>query len=77
MNDFIKDELLQLLEWAEIYTEFGFSWTKELEMPLIEKIQSMIDDYPIDFLNSNEIAASHLKEAAPLISHAMCLLRTK
>lgn len=45
MNDFTKDELEKLLSWADVYTEFGRSWTTKLQMPLIDKIQSMIDNY--------------------------------
>jgi hypothetical protein len=45
MNDFTKEELEQLISWGEIYTEFGQSWIDALNRPLIEKIQSMIDNY--------------------------------
>lgn len=45
MNDFTKEELEKLLSWADVYTEFGRSWATKLQMPLIDKIQSMIDNY--------------------------------
>ena len=45
MNDFAKEELEQLLSWADVYTELGRSWTTKLQMPLINKIQTMIDNY--------------------------------
>lgn len=45
MNDFTKEELENLLNWGEAYTEFGSSWTDKTQRPLIDKIQSMIDNY--------------------------------
>jgi hypothetical protein len=45
MNDFTKEELEDLLVWSDIYTEFRTCWTTKFHMPLINKIQSMIDNY--------------------------------
>lgn len=45
MNDFTKEELEDLHCWGEVYTEFGQSWTYPLLKPLMDKIQSMIDNY--------------------------------
>lgn len=45
MNDFTKDELEDLISWADVYTEFGRSWTDKVHRPLIDKIQCMIDNY--------------------------------
>jgi hypothetical protein len=45
MNDFTKEELKKILSWADMYTEFGTSWVTKAQMPLIDKIQSMIDNY--------------------------------
>jgi hypothetical protein len=45
MNDFTKEELEDIINWAEAYTEFGASWTFDCHKPLIDKIQFMIDHY--------------------------------
>lgn len=45
MNDFTKEELESMANWGEVYTEFGQDWTDKLHRPLIDKIQSMIDNY--------------------------------
>jgi hypothetical protein len=45
VKDFTKDELEDILNWADVYIEFGTSWTFEDNKPLIDKIQSMIDNY--------------------------------
>jgi hypothetical protein len=45
MNDFTKEELESILNWGEVYTEFGHSWTYKIHKPLMEKIQSMINNY--------------------------------
>ncbi len=45
MNDFTKEELKDIINWGDVYTEFGNSWTNKVHRPLIEKIQSMIDKY--------------------------------
>lgn len=45
MNDFTREELENFVSWGEVYTEFGNSWTDKIHRPLIDKIQSMIDNY--------------------------------
>jgi len=45
MTDFTKYELENLLSWGNVYTDFGTSWTFLFHEPLLEKIQSMIDNY--------------------------------
>ena len=45
MNDFTKDELESIKSWGEVYTEFGNSWTDKINRALIDKIQSLIDNY--------------------------------
>ena len=45
MNEFTKEELEDLLIWGEVYTDFGNSWTDKIQRPLLDKIQSMIDNY--------------------------------
>lgn len=45
MNDFTKEELEDMINWGEIYTEFGNSWCDKIHRPLINKIQSVIDNY--------------------------------
>lgn len=45
MNDFTKEELEDFITWGEVYTEFGNSWTNHIHRPLIDKIQTMIDNY--------------------------------
>jgi len=50
MNDFTKEELEDLVSWGNVYTEFGHSWTDRMHRPLIEKLQSLIDNY----CNQNE-----------------------
>lgn len=46
MNDFTKKELKLIIGWAEVYTEFGHSWTYRLNKPLMEKIAVMINSHP-------------------------------
>lgn len=45
MNDFTKDELQDMINWGEVYTEFGNSWTDKMHRPIINKLQSLIDNY--------------------------------
>lgn len=45
MNDFTKEELESILNWGDCYCEFGSSWTYKCHKPLMDKIQSMIDNY--------------------------------
>jgi hypothetical protein len=45
MTNFTKEELESILNWGEVYTEFGNSWVDKSERPLINKIQDMIDTY--------------------------------
>lgn len=45
MNDFTKEELEDILSWGDVYNEFGQSFAYELNKPLLDKIQSMIDNY--------------------------------
>lgn len=45
MNDFTKEELKSILDWANVYCESGGSWSYEVHKPLIIKIMSMIDNY--------------------------------
>ena len=45
MNDFTKKELQDMINWGEVYTEFGNSRTNYAHRPLIDKIKSMIDNY--------------------------------
>jgi hypothetical protein len=48
MNDFTKEELesmVSMVSRGEVYTEFGSSWTTKANKPIIEKLQSMIDNY--------------------------------
>jgi hypothetical protein len=45
MNDFTKEELEDILNWADVYTEAGACWTYRLHEQLIKKIQSMIENY--------------------------------
>ncbi len=45
MNDFTKEELESIANWGNVYTEFGCSWSDKIERPLINKVQSMIDNY--------------------------------
>jgi len=52
MNDFTKEELEDFINWGEVYTEFGCSWAAAVHRPLIDKVQSMIDNYKED--ESNE-----------------------
>jgi len=55
MNDFTKKELEKLLSWGDVYGEFGHSWTYSSIKPLMDKLQSMIDNYcDHDFKTSNE-----------------------
>lgn len=45
MNDFTKEELESMLNWGDVYSEFGQSWTYKIMKPLMDKIQSKIDNY--------------------------------
>jgi hypothetical protein len=45
MNNFTKEELESILNWGDVYCEFGASWSYKVHKPLIDKIQSMIDSY--------------------------------
>jgi hypothetical protein len=45
MNDFMKEELEDILSFANVYTVFGSCWTSSVHEKLIKKIQSMIDNY--------------------------------
>lgn len=45
MNDLTKEELESILDWADVYCEFGTSYVYGIHKPLIDKIQSMIDKY--------------------------------
>ncbi len=45
INDFTKEELETILNWAEVYGDFGQSWVAIQLKPLMDKIQSMIDNY--------------------------------
>ncbi len=76
MNDFTKAELQWISSTIQYYESDG--GLNLDERPISEsvylKIQSMIDNYESDSLDSKKIAKSHLSEAASLISHAICLL---
>ena len=72
MNDFTKEELEILHNCIRCtISEYNDDKEKSLEK-FAEKIQSMIDNYPV--VNVKSIAKFHLNEACSLISHAMCLL---
>lgn len=45
MNDFTKEELESILNWADVYTEFGLCWSYAVHEPTIKKIQAMINEY--------------------------------
>ncbi len=45
MNNFTKEELEIMRNWGDVYTDFGCSWIDKIERPLINKLQSMIDNY--------------------------------
>lgn len=45
MNNFTKEELESIINWGEAYVEFGHHWSYELSKPLLDKIQSMIENY--------------------------------
>lgn len=45
MNDFTKEELEDIMNWADVYTEFGNAWSYKQYKPLIDKLQLMIDNY--------------------------------
>lgn len=45
MNDFTKEELESMLNWGDVYSEFGYSWTYKITKPLMDKLQCMIDNY--------------------------------
>ncbi len=53
MNDFTKEELDDILLWADAYTEFGQSWTFDNHTELIMKIQFMKDNYCDHIWNAN------------------------
>jgi len=40
-----KDELKALQSWGAVYTQFGACWTITLHEPLLNKLQSLIEDY--------------------------------
>lgn len=45
MNEFTKDELETMANWGDCYTDFGCGWTDKIHRPLINKLQSLIDNY--------------------------------
>jgi len=45
MIDFTKDDLKALQSWGEVYTQFGACWTTTLHQPLLNKLQSLLDNY--------------------------------
>ena len=45
MNEFTKEELESILNWGDVYCEFGASWMYKAHKPLMDKLQSMIDNY--------------------------------
>ena len=45
MNDLTKEEIESILDWGNVYVEFGHSFTYKLHKPLIDKISSMIENY--------------------------------
>lgn len=45
MNDFTKEELEDILNWGNIYTEFGTCSSYKMDKALMDKIEGMIDDY--------------------------------
>lgn len=45
ITEFTKEELESILNWGDVYTEFGSCWTSKLHKPLMDKIQLMIDNY--------------------------------
>ncbi len=48
MNDFTKEELYDLQSWGDAYTSFDLdSDAYKMFQPLLNKIQSMIDNYCI------------------------------
>lgn len=73
MNEFTKEELRDILNWASVYIQ-GSEMSYRVHKPLIEKIKSMIDSYKEDACNRTKKVNSHLKDAVLLISHAMSLL---
>jgi hypothetical protein len=44
MSDFKREELQSMLQWANVYCNFGHCWSYKLHKPLIDKIQLMIDN---------------------------------
>jgi hypothetical protein len=52
MNDFTKEELQDMINWGEVYTEFGNGWTDKMHRPIINKLQSLINNY-CEHTNSN------------------------
>jgi len=53
-NNFTKEELESILNYCDVYSEFGASWTYKCIKPLMDKIQSMIDNY-CEHLNTSTI----------------------
>ena len=45
MNDLTKKQHKDIMSWANVYTEFGQSWTYKLHKPLMDKVLSLIDNY--------------------------------
>ncbi len=45
MINFTKKELESILNWGNVYTEFGMSWTYKMHKPLMDKIEAMIENY--------------------------------
>ncbi len=45
MNDFTKEELYDLIDWADAYTSYEEGDIYKMHEKLIKKIQAMIDNY--------------------------------
>ncbi len=45
MNDLTKEELEDILNWADVYTQLGTCWTYKIHESLIGKIKAMIENY--------------------------------
>lgn len=45
MNDFTKEDLEDMRTWGECFTEFGNSGVDKFQRHILDKIQSMIDNY--------------------------------
>lgn len=45
MTEFTKEELETMLNWGDVYCEFGASWMYKAHKPLMDKLQSMIENY--------------------------------